>query len=191
MPVTTATSSVKTRTRQSGLTASPMSIGSGGRTRETSADKPTASGSASAPPTSASSKLSVSSCRMRRVRAAPSAARRAISRCRPAARASIRFARLAQATTSTSPTAATSSRPAGAIVASRSGLMRTSLVGTTAMRSFPILSGNSSPSRRTRPSNSARTWAVVTPGFMRPLSCNQCCPRRSNRVSPGERPDTR
>ena len=60
-----------------------------------------------------SSKLSVSSCRMTRPRAAPSATRIAISRRRTAARASSRFATFAQAISSTSPTitiSATSAR---------------------------------------------------------------------------------
>ena len=65
-----------------------------------------------APPAIASMALSVSSCRMRRRRPAPSAARIAISDCRDAARASIRFATLAQAISSTRPTAPSSTSSA-------------------------------------------------------------------------------
>ena len=112
-PVNTATSSVKTSTRQSGLTARPRSMGSGGCTRAMTPESPAASGSAIAPPSSASSTLSVSSCRTIRDRSAPNAARSAISRRRPAARASMRFARFAHATTRTRPTAATMQHAGG------------------------------------------------------------------------------
>ena len=57
------------------------------------------------PPASDSSTLSVSSCRMRRPRPAPIAARIAISRRRPVARTSSRLATLAQAMSSTKLTA--------------------------------------------------------------------------------------
>ena len=59
-------------------------------------------------PASESSTLSVSSCRMMRPRPAPMAARIAISRRRPTARASSRFATFAQAISSTKLTAPTS-----------------------------------------------------------------------------------
>ena len=57
------------------------------------------------PATPARTQLSVSSCRTTRPRPAPSAARSAISRVRPAARASRRFAMLAQPMSHTTPTA--------------------------------------------------------------------------------------
>ena len=56
------------------------------------------------PATPASTQLSVSSCRTTRARPAPSAARSAISRVRPADRASRRFAILAHAMSHTTPT---------------------------------------------------------------------------------------
>ena len=59
----------------------------------------------STPPASESSTLSVSSCRMMRPRPAPIAARTAISRLRPVARTSSRFATFAHAMSSTRPTA--------------------------------------------------------------------------------------
>jgi hypothetical protein len=40
-------------------------------------------------------------------------------------------------------------------------------------------------------SNSARTLAGVTPGFIRPLSQSQCWPRRTSRVSPLDLPEVR
>ena len=64
--------------------------------------------SPSTPPHTASSRLSVSSCRTTRVRRAPRASRTAISRRRLDPRASSRFATLAQAMRSTKPTAASS-----------------------------------------------------------------------------------
>ena len=60
------------------------------------------------PPSSEINRLSVSICRTRRQRPAPSAARTAISRCRAVARASSRLAALTQAISSTSPTAPSS-----------------------------------------------------------------------------------
>ena len=65
-----------------------------------------ASGSASAPPIEASTRLSVRNCRTSRPRLAPNARRTAISRRRPEARASSRLATLAQATSNTMPATA-------------------------------------------------------------------------------------
>ena len=67
-----------------------------------------ASATPSAAPLKASRPLSISNCRSRRAREAPSAMRMAISRCRALARASIRLARLAQAISSTRPVMASS-----------------------------------------------------------------------------------
>ena len=64
----------------------------------------------SSPPISESSTLSTSSCRTMRQRVAPSDTRTDISRARAAERASIRFATLAQAISSTKPTAPISAR---------------------------------------------------------------------------------
>ena len=68
-----------------------------------------------APPTSASTRLSVRSCRRRRERPAPIAVRSAISRSRVEARASRRLATLAQAISSTKATAASRTTIAGRI----------------------------------------------------------------------------
>ena len=64
------------------------------------------------PPAAANSMLSASNCRTRRPRAAPSAARNAISLVRPAARASIRFATFTHAMSSTKPAAPISTQSA-------------------------------------------------------------------------------
>ncbi len=72
--------------------------------------------SPAAPPTAESNTLSVSSCRASRQRPAPIAVRIAISRCRAVARASSRLARLAQAISSTKPTAPMSTSSAGRIL---------------------------------------------------------------------------
>ncbi|HSE38622.1 MAG TPA: hypothetical protein VLG74_15070, partial [Blastocatellia bacterium] len=64
---------------------------------------PAASKNPKAPPAIDSSVLSVSSCRIKRPRPAPSAARIAISRSRRINRARVRFATLAQAISKTSP----------------------------------------------------------------------------------------
>ena len=58
---------------------------------------------ATAPPASASTRLSTSSCRTSRQRLAPSDIRTAISRRRATDRTSIRFATFAQASSSTTP----------------------------------------------------------------------------------------
>ena len=70
--------------------------------------KPAATANPSTPPPSASSRPSVSSCRITRLDPAPSARRMANSRRRAVARASIRLATFTQAMSSTNPTAASS-----------------------------------------------------------------------------------
>ena len=107
-PVNTETPSVNTNTRQSSVMPDPCSpirgilpglIESSPRTPKYPRPRP------SRPPASDNKTLSVSSCRIRRPRPAPIAARMAISRCRMVARASRRFATLAQAMRSTRLTA--------------------------------------------------------------------------------------
>ena len=80
------------------------------------------------PPQSASKRLSVRNCRIKRKRLAPSAARIAISRPREAVRASSRFATFTHATSSTMPTAPSSTSSesrAGSLTTSFSGLILT------------------------------------------------------------------
>ncbi len=104
MPVPTETASVNPSTRQSrSSVVTPLSC-SGIKFLST-LKLQLASTSPSAPPASDSIKFSVSNWRMMRPRPAPRAVRTAISRLRPVARASSRFAMLAQAISSTHPTA--------------------------------------------------------------------------------------
>ena len=115
------------------------------------------------PPAQASTRLSVSSCRTMRPRPAPSVARIASSRDRDAARASIRFATLTHAISSTNPTTAsigTSSRalPLHAELAHR--LEAHGLIRVAPSDTRPPARGRSCPSRCAP----ART---STPGFSR------------------------
>ncbi len=119
------------------------------------------------------------------------ARRIASSRRRVAALARSMLARLAHATRRTSPTAPSSTMPAGIRVRSKSGFTATSFVRRIVRRSRSLVSGYCCERRAAIPSNSALTSSTSTPGFMRPLSHSQCWPRRSRRVSPGERPEFR
>lgn len=108
--VSTARPAVKPRTRASGckLTNSGLTP----RLISATAARPSMPASqapSSAPPT-ATSRLSVRSWRITRPRDAPKAKRTLISRSRALARASSRLARLAQAISSTSPVAPSSSQ---------------------------------------------------------------------------------
>ena len=103
-PVKSVAPSVKPSTGRSRL-VSPKRGTSCGMRDESRATPQSAKSRPSRPPTHASSVLSVSNWRMMRARLAPSATRTAISRPRPAARASNRFATLAHAIKSTNPTA--------------------------------------------------------------------------------------
>ena len=111
IPVTVVTARVNSST--AGSTRMPSARGS---TRwltrlSASADR-YAMPSATAPPTNASRRLSTRNCRISLARDAPSATRTAISRCRTAARASSRFARLAQVISRTHATAPSSTNMA-------------------------------------------------------------------------------
>ena len=107
-PVTIETAIVKATTRQSSETNVPASPTRGRLAvfTDSSARMPTTpSARPSAPPITDRSRLSVRSCRRMRPRDPPIAARTAISRVRPVARASSRFATLAHAISRTSATA--------------------------------------------------------------------------------------
>ena len=104
MPVSSDVKKVKASTRLSMPTSFRRGMFSGPNTRSTLTAS-SAINSPTKPPMSASSTLSVSSCRAIRSRLAPTAARIAISFCRTAARAISRLATLAQAINSTKPTA--------------------------------------------------------------------------------------
>ena len=110
-PVPSDTPIVNSSTRQSSPTTLPPSPTRGRLAVFTAsrARMPTTPRiSPQAPPIAESSTLSVSSCAMMRPRPAPIAERIAISRRRPVARTSSRLATLAQAISSTRPTAPSS-----------------------------------------------------------------------------------
>ena len=110
-PVKSETSSVNASTWPSTLTSRMR--GSSSWPSELSASvAQKASKRPAAPPSAASRTLSVRSWRRMRPRLAPSAARMAISRRRAAARTNKRFARFAQAMSSTNPTAPSSTTTA-------------------------------------------------------------------------------
>jgi hypothetical protein len=112
MPVRTETASVKASTGPSMPTSLARVVKRA--VKATSRSRPAAaSASPITPPISASSVLSVSSWRTSRPRPAPSAARIASSRLRRSMRDSIRFATLAQAISSTQPTAPSSTKSVG------------------------------------------------------------------------------
>ena len=105
-PVSSETVIVKTSTLHFRLRSTPVGRNLGPRSvRATSALLPQkAKSTPTAPPNAASNTLSVSSCRTRRQRPAPTASRVVISALRKADRASNRFATLAHAISSTSAT---------------------------------------------------------------------------------------
>ena len=72
--------------------------------------------------------LSTKNCRTSRPWLAPNAIRAAISRCRPTARDSRRFATLAQAISNTNPTATRSTSSAGLMYSTRADSSGTSTV---------------------------------------------------------------
>ena len=121
----------------------------------------------SVPPRSERTVLSVRSCPSRRERFAPSAIRRAISFCRAALRASSKFTMLAQATSSTKPTAPKSTNNATRIFAAEA-----SSIGFTSMPQFLCVSGKAWSSWRFSASSSACACAMVTPGFRRATMLN-------------------
>ncbi len=110
-PVTAAANTVNARTRQSSATFAPFSPNRGMSTAcvASSTRMPAApSASPQTAPAAASSPLSVRNCRTILPREAPTATRIATSRFLPSARINKRLATLAQAISSTKPTAAAS-----------------------------------------------------------------------------------
>ena len=113
-----------------------------------------------------SSTHSVSNCFTRRARPAPSAARTQNSRCRPDARASIRFATFAHAISNTIVTAPiivnSTSRTSSGMNSSDSG----------ARRCAPAVAGAgcSLASTAAIDASSDRACAMSTPGFRRPIA---------------------
>ena len=133
---------------------------------ETAARSTTRGRSTATVPTSESTRLSTRSCRTSRQRLAPSAALTATSRSRVLARASSRFATLAQAISSTMPTAPSSisihDLRAGAdeVIVERPHAHRVALVPSPGWparwRRRPGPSAPA-PARRTRPASAARS----------------------------------
>ena len=137
MPVTTVRPIANSRTRMS--TLGVLAIGSvAGTSRFSSGTAISATITPSAPPTPASSRLSVISCRIMRSRPAPIAVRTASSRRRPSARASSRFARFAQAISSTHAAAPQSASSSSRDCCDTSSLNRNTEAPTLAF-SFGIL----------------------------------------------------
>ena len=112
IPVTMATNAVKISTLASMLIVCTCAIVAGMNVFSIRMP-PTARSKPNPAPNTASKTLSVRNWRVTRERLAPSASRSAISFCRTAARASSRFATLAQAMRRTNPTAPSKMRSAG------------------------------------------------------------------------------
>ena len=135
------------------------------------------------PPGSASSRLSVNSCPTIRRRPAPSARRMPISFTRAAARASSRFATLAQATSNTRPeTHKASMAPRrSAFVPS---VIRPSGSETICTFVSALFSGYCSASASAIRFKSASACARVTPGLSRPSALNLAQPRSVSQAPP-------
>ena len=176
-PVTIETPSVKASVQPS--TAMSAARGRSGGAIAATARTPNA---ARARPTTLlrpeSSRLSTSSWRTIWNRVAPSARRTAISDCRVAARASSMCATLAQAISSTKPTATSSTvRPSRVWPTTRS------LSGTTC--TLRLVSGYAASRRRVTTSTSAWAEAGLTPGFSRAKTRRLSPSRLSRRASSG------
>ena len=126
IPESTAAAALNSSTRRSTVASSIRGSPSGAIVWKPRSS-PNARPHPLAPPATATSRLSVSARRTRRKREAPSAARTAISRSRPTARANSRLAILAQAissTASTAPNSASEAARASPTCRSRSGRTR-------------------------------------------------------------------
>ena len=125
------------------------------------------------PPIVLRARLSTSSCRMIRLRSAPRAARTAISRCRSRMRANRRLAMLAQAISSTSATAPSTTLSAVRV----SPISAASSVCTAAESCREFELGYCFARLPAMFLRSWSTWATVTPGFIRPMVLRKCKPR--------------
>ena len=120
----------------------------------------------SAAPAKESSTLSVSSCRTMRPRLAPIAARMAISRRRPMARANSRLATLAQAISRTKLTAPASTSRDERTLPTMASRMGSTLKLWLACSALGICARYSAAEVLKR----ALAWASETPGFSRPAA---------------------
>ena len=134
-----------------------------------------ASARPAAAPTDASSRPSVSVCRSSRARLAPSARRTPSSPVRPAARAIWRLATLAQATSSSRPTAMTSRR----MRCGRSSPTIQSNTGSSRALHPPLSAGNSRARAPATAASSACASSGVTPAARRPTTARRLSPRPS------------
>ena len=132
-----------------------------------------------APPTSASTRLSVRSCRAISTRDAPSAVRTVTSRCRAVPRARSRLATLAQAMSSRKPTAASSSHSEFFVAGLRKLLRNGSTLGVQPR----LESGNSAACRSATSFSRALACSTVTPGFSRPSAVRKRAPRSAATAS--------
>ncbi len=127
----------------------------------------------------ASSRPSVSSCRTRRRREAPSESRTATSRWRTEARASSRFATLPQAISSTSPTTVSSSPAALTMFWRKPGLIVACASGRSATLRPALSFAYSLASCVARFLSLASACASVTPGLSRPATLKISARRES------------
>ncbi len=181
--------------RPSGVAVS-VSVSASGRACSSSSIAQEATTSPASPPSVPSSRLSTNNCRAIRPRDPPSDSRTAISFCRAAARASIRFATLAQAINSTNATTPIST--SSGVDALRRNWLRPCEPGTASIRcsrnacrvraSAPLsISSFTSRSRFCLKSTprSAFACARAVPGFSRPNNCSHRYRRESSPSLPG------
>ena len=177
-PVSKETASTNSNTWPSTLTLSSLGIASGliaARTRTPN----TASSRPAPPPNNASVRLSVRNWRNISQRPAPRAVRSAISSRREAARASSMWLTLAQAISSTKPTAPRST--------SRAGRMSPTTFSRSERTCMSwLVPGNSRSSRLVMVAISAWACSRVTPGFNRANTRSEP-PSRSARREPRAR----
>ena len=167
MPAATVIPAANSVTRQSSDSAIPSGSVPGGS--NAGAERSTAAPSASpaVPPTAASSRLSVSSCRKSCRRLAPSAARTASSRVRPTPRASSRFATFAHAMSSTNPTTPANTSDVVLRSLPTSALCKGSIVTPQPL----LVDGEMRAMPAAIEAISARARSMEMPDFNRPNTC--------------------
>jgi hypothetical protein len=140
----------------------------------------------SAPPARESKRLSVSNCRTKRHRPAPSESRSAISLCRTEARASRRLATFAQAISKTRAKAARTTEATGIRKLRCSGLEKNvaAWIAREVVRPGPEWCWSMRPAITPR---SACTSCIVTPGRVRPSKASQLILSFESRSLPASR----
>ena len=195
MPVTSVRTKVNDRMRQSGSARISSGVSSDGISPSSPRVIQRASRRPRAPPAIESIRLSIRSCRISCPREAPSDSRTAISRWRAKARAISRFATLAQAISSTSPTMHISTSSGGGEVvperrvADRGRLDAHLALAGTARARMPTSSLRSRSVISycricvNRPCSGACADSAVWPGLSRAKTCTQRV-RRSAHLEP-------